>query len=120
MELNKAPLLEDASIRDFQGGTTGYVADAMEQSLLLPKDMANLRFMRHYEVFLRLKRDLAMVSLLLLFIYLFLLLFFVFFNLCSLFFSGHLQGRGDGDQLPPKNERGRRDKDNSRGCLPCG
>ena len=123
MELNKAPLLDDASIRDFQGGTAGYVADAVEQSLLLPKDMANLRFMRHYEVFLRLKRDLAMVSLLLLFIYLFLLLFFVFFNLCSLFFSGrpgHLQGRGDGDQLPPKNERGKREEDNSHGCLPRG
>ena len=41
----------------------GYVADAVEQSLLLPKDMADLRSMRQYEVFLSLKRDLAMVSL---------------------------------------------------------
>ena len=89
------------------------MVDAVEQSLLLPEDMANLKFMRHYEVFLRLKRDLVMVNLLLLFIYLFLLLFFVFFNLCSLFFSGrpgHLQGQGDGDQLLPrmKEEEGRR------------
>ena len=83
MELNGAPLLNDASIRDFQGDTAGYVVDAMEQSLLLPKDTANLKSLRHYEVFLGLKRDLAMVSLLL-FIYLFLF----FFNLCSFFFSG--------------------------------
>ena len=35
----------------------------MEQSLLLPKDMVDLRSMRQYEVFFGLKRDLAMVSL---------------------------------------------------------
>ena len=62
MELDGAPLLSDASIRDFQQGTAGYVADAVEQSLLLPKDMADLRSMRQHEVFLGLKRDLAMVS----------------------------------------------------------
>ena len=39
------------------------MVDAVEQSLLLPKDMADLRSMRQYEVFLGLKRDLAMVSL---------------------------------------------------------
>ena len=63
MEVDGAPLLEDASIRDFQRGITRYVADAVEQSLLLPKDMVDLRSMRQYEVFLELKRDLAMVSL---------------------------------------------------------
>ena len=63
MEVDGAPLLEDASIWDFQRGITGYVADAVEQSLLLPKDMVDLRSMRQYEVFLELKRDLAMVSL---------------------------------------------------------
>ena len=73
MEVDGAPLLEDASIRDFQRGTVGYVADAVEQSLLLPKDMADLRSMRQYEVFLRLKRDLAMVSL-----FLYLLYYYIF------------------------------------------
>ena len=34
----------------------------MKQPLLLPKDIANLRSMRKHEVFLGLKRDLAMVS----------------------------------------------------------
>ena len=46
MEVDGAPLLEDASIRDFQRGIAGYVTNAEEQSLLLPKDMANLRSMR--------------------------------------------------------------------------
>jgi len=62
MKLDGAPLLDDASIRDFQRGTAGYVVDVVEQSLLLPKDMADLKSIRKHEVFLRLKRDLAMVS----------------------------------------------------------
>ena len=62
MELDGAPLLSDASIRDFQQGTAGYVANAVQQSLLLPNDMANLKSMRKYEVFLGLKRNLARVS----------------------------------------------------------
>ena len=52
----------DASIRNFQQGKAGYVADAVEQALLLPEDMADLRSMRKHEVFLSLKRDLALVS----------------------------------------------------------
>ena len=62
MELDGAPFLSDASIRDFQQGTAGYVVDAVEQSLLLPMDMADLRSMKKHEVFFGLKRDLAMVS----------------------------------------------------------
>ena len=50
----------------------GYVANAVEQTFLLPKDMADLRFMRKHEVFLGLKRDLAMVSFLLPFFFFFL------------------------------------------------
>ena len=37
------------------------MANALEQSLLLPQDMADLRTLKKYEVFLILKRDLAMV-----------------------------------------------------------
>ena len=54
--LDEAILTTDASIRDFQQGRVGYVADAMEQALLLPGDMANLWSMRKYEVFLSLNR----------------------------------------------------------------
>ena len=38
------------------------MANAVEQALLLPTDMADLRSMRKHEVFLNLKRDLVMVS----------------------------------------------------------
>ena len=40
------------------------MANAIEQALLLPIDMANLGGMRSHEVFLSLKRDFALVSLL--------------------------------------------------------
>ena len=61
MVLDGAPLPTDASIRDFQQ-RAGYVADAVEQALLLPRDMVDLRTMRKHEVFLTLKRDLDLVS----------------------------------------------------------
>ena len=55
MKLDEDSLLSDAFIRDFQQGMAGYVADAVEQSLLLPKDIFDLRSIRQYKVFLRLK-----------------------------------------------------------------
>lgn len=62
--LDGAPLLANASIRDYQGGKAGYVADTVEQALLFPNDMTKLRNLRRHEVFLSLKRYLGMVSLL--------------------------------------------------------
>ncbi|XP_030974348.1 uncharacterized protein LOC115994367 [Quercus lobata] len=59
--LNREPLLANASIHDFQGGTADYVADAVEQALLLPEDMAELRGMKRHKVFLSLKRYLTML-----------------------------------------------------------
>ena len=59
--LNGEPFLANASICDFQGGTAGYVADAVEQALLLLEDMAKWPGMRRHVVFLNLKRYLAMV-----------------------------------------------------------
>ena len=60
--LDGAALPNDAIIRNFQQGKAGYVDNAMEQSLLLSNDMADLKSMRKHEVFLSLKRDLALVS----------------------------------------------------------
>ena len=60
--LDGAALLANASIRDFQEGRAGYVANAVKQALLLLGDMADLRLIRKHEVFLSLKRDLALVS----------------------------------------------------------
>ena len=44
------------------GGHTGHVAEALEQPLLLPKDMEAYRNFSQPELFLSLKKDLAMVS----------------------------------------------------------
>ena len=40
--LGGEPLMDDASIRDFNGGIGCHVASALEQTLLLPKDMVEL------------------------------------------------------------------------------
>ena len=72
--LDGAPLPSTASIRDFQHGKAGYVANAVEQALLLPGDMADLRSMKRHEVFLSLKRGLALVSLLNDFIFIFIII----------------------------------------------
>ena len=61
LKLDRAPLPLDSSIRDFQMRKAGYVANALEQPLLLPQDMANLRTLKKHKVLLTLKRDLAMV-----------------------------------------------------------
>ena len=125
--LDGALLLANASIRDFHQGKDGYVADAMEQALQLSKDMANLRSLRGHEVFLSLKRDLAMVSLS---INPSLPFFFFFFFFCkfpplsSLYYfplftftvflslagySSHVSGRGDNKFLPPADKGRRRE-----------
>lgn len=57
------------------------MANALEQPLLLPHDMANLRSLKKHKEFLTLKRDLAMVSVLFVTKYLhhFILLFLFIF-----------------------------------------
>ena len=62
LEVDGAPITWDASLRQYRGGHTGHVVDALEQPLLLPKDMEAYRSFNHPELFLSLKRDLAMVS----------------------------------------------------------
>ena len=59
--LGDEPLTDDASIRNFNGGIGCHVASALEQTLLLPKDMVELRALRKNEVFLNAKRYLGMV-----------------------------------------------------------
>ena len=50
--LGGEPLIDDASIRDYNGGIGCHVASALEEALLLPKDMVELRRLRRNEVFL--------------------------------------------------------------------
>ena len=59
--LGGEPLTNDASIRDFNGGIGCHVASTLEETLLLPKDMVELRGFRRSEVFLHTKRFLGMV-----------------------------------------------------------
>ena len=59
--LGGEPLREDASIRDFNGGIGCHVASALEETLLLPKDMVELKNMKKNEIFMNMKRHLGMV-----------------------------------------------------------
>ena len=59
--LHGKPLMDNASLRDFQKGEGTYVADELERSLLLPTDMADLKNLRRQEIFLSMKRYLGMV-----------------------------------------------------------
>ena len=59
--LGGEPLMDDASVRDFNEGIGCHVASTLEETLLLPKDMVELRGFRRNEVFLYTKRFLGMV-----------------------------------------------------------
>ena len=59
--LHEEPLMDNTSLRDFNKGEGTYVADALERSLLLPVDMADLKSLRRQELFLSMKRYLGMV-----------------------------------------------------------
>ena len=73
--LGGEPLIDDASIRDYNGGIGCHVASVLEETLLLPKDMVELRGLRRNEVFLQAKRCLEMVC-----IVIFSISFFFFFT----------------------------------------
>ena len=55
-------LRDDASIRDFNGGIGCHVASAIEEALLLPRDMAEIKNARKNEFILNNKRYLGMVK----------------------------------------------------------
>ena len=62
MEVDGAPIPWGASIWEFQKGRAGYIVEALEQPLLLPKDMDAYKCFTQNDIFLSLKRDLAMVN----------------------------------------------------------
>ena len=53
--LGGEPLTDDASIIDYNGGIGCHVASVLKETLLLPKDMVELRGLRRNEVFLQAK-----------------------------------------------------------------
>ena len=60
--MDGVPIAWDSSIRHYHRGHAGHVAEALEQSLLLPKDMEAYRNFSQPELFLSLMKNLAMVS----------------------------------------------------------
>ena len=71
--LGGEPLMDDASIRDFNGGIGCHVASALKETLLLLKDMVELQGFTRSEVFLHTKRFLGMVC-----VYVFTVFFFFY------------------------------------------
>ena len=53
--------MDNTSLRDFNKSEGTYVANALERSLLLPVDMADLKNLRRQELFLSMKRYFGMV-----------------------------------------------------------
>ena len=62
LELDRAAIPWNSSIREFQRGHSSYVAEALEHPFLLPKDMVALRHTRQPNLFMSLKRDLTLVG----------------------------------------------------------
>ena len=62
IEMDGAPIPYDSMIRESSRGHSMYLAQASDQPLFLPKDMDALRWMRELELFMSLKKDIAMVS----------------------------------------------------------
>ena len=62
LEVDRAPIPWGASVREFQKGRVGHITKALEQPLLLPKDMDGYRRLKKNDIFLSLKKDLVMVN----------------------------------------------------------
>ena len=62
LEVNAATILWNASVREFQRGHSTYIAEALEQPFLFPKDIDAMRKLKQQDLLMPLKMDLAMVS----------------------------------------------------------
>ena len=62
LEVDGACILWNTSIRDFQRRRASYITKALEQLLILLKDMEAYRRFKQNNLFLSLKRNLTMVS----------------------------------------------------------
>ena len=77
------PLIDNASLKDFNKGEGTYVADVVERSLLLPIDIEDLKNLRSKELFLSMKRYLDMVRSLVLTAFLVLVSWFSIYTLLT-------------------------------------
>ena len=62
LEVDRVAIPYTAFVREYNKGRAGYIAEALEQPVLLPRDMEAYRRFSQPELFLSLKKDLAMVS----------------------------------------------------------
>ena len=62
LEVGGAPIPWDATIWESQRGHAIFLVEALKQPLFLPRDMEGFRQRRQQDLFMSLKRDLAMVS----------------------------------------------------------
>ena len=62
LEMDDASIPYDALIWDAPRGHANYLMQALQQSLLLPRDMDSIRCTKQSNIFMSLRRDLAMVS----------------------------------------------------------
>nr|POE95954.1 hypothetical protein CFP56_47048 [Quercus suber] len=58
--LDGAPFTSNSSIQNFDNERASYIANFVEQALMLPLDMAELHNLKKHGMFLSLKRDLAL------------------------------------------------------------
>ena len=92
----------DATLKHFRGGHAGLLAEALQQPLLLPQDMVAYRSFNHPDLFLSLKKDLAIVSNSAHFSFIYVYLHFITEDTLLLYILGHatsLCGRGMGKEL---------------------
>ena len=61
LELDGAAFPWNSTIREFQRRNAHYLVNALEQPILLLKDMAALKNVKQQDLFLSLKRDLALL-----------------------------------------------------------
>ncbi|XP_030940213.1 protein WEAK CHLOROPLAST MOVEMENT UNDER BLUE LIGHT 1-like [Quercus lobata] len=62
LEVDKVAIPYIASVREYNRGRAGYIVETLEQPMLLPRDMEAYRRFSQPELFLSLKRDLAMIT----------------------------------------------------------
>ena len=102
LEVDGMPIVFDATLRHYRGGHADLMAGALQQPLLLPQDMAAYRSFNHPDLFVSLKRDLAMVSNSTYFSFIFVYLHFITEATLSLHILGYatsLYGREVGQEF---------------------
>ena len=107
LEVDGMPIAFDATLRHYRRRHAGLMAKSLQQPLLLPQDMVAYRSFNHLDLFLSLKRDLAMVSNSTHFSFIYVYLHFITEATLSLHILGYttsLCGRGVGQEFSQRDK----------------